>query len=609
MYTPGICSSRRGFGSLLRGVMEMLSTPPPIAASLPPFTIWYAANAIDCRPEEQKRLRVTPATEVGRPASRAETLAMLCPCGPWGCPQPRITSSTSRGSSWGVLRNTSLIQCAARSSGRVRLNDPRNDLASAVRELATMTASLMKSPMLLLRGRHLLFIELGKCFTGFRQALQQRSRRPEFSVLLMEFANALIDLLQSHRVGIPHRPTAIGGKSVTVEIDDVDVDCPQCVSLFENPRSLIYQRIDAAIDDLRGRDLPLRDSSLRAPLPHQRSQLGINARAPVFVVEIPSPHGFLTVMPHFTKTIFGERLADSGFFQMAVLLANAPAHVETCQVAGGQRAHRHAEIDKRPIYRLHLRAFFYQELRFPAIRAKHAVAYKAAAVAYQHSDFAQLLRELHAGGNHFFARLFPAHNLEQSHHVRRTEEVRSDHRFRPRGGPGDFIYVERRRVARQNRALSAGAVQVRKHGFLQRHAFENRLDHHVHTRERIVVAHRRDQLQTLIHECLREAPTLYRARVVLPDFSHTQIERRLIHILQQHRNARVGKHHRDPSAHRAGANDRHAVHRQHWSFPGNIGNLRHLALAKENMDERFRLIGEKTFGEKFCLRLAAFLER
>ena len=122
----------------------MLSTPPPINASLPPLTIWYAASAIDCRPEEQKRLRVTPPVEVGSPASMAETLAILCPCGPWGCPQPRMTSSTSRGSSWGVLRSTSRMQCAASSSGRVRLNDPRNDLARAVRELATMTASLMQ---------------------------------------------------------------------------------------------------------------------------------------------------------------------------------------------------------------------------------------------------------------------------------------------------------------------------------------------------------------------------------------------------------------------------------------------------------------------------------
>src|SRR5207249_9701185 len=54
-----------------------------------------------------------------------------------------ITSSTSFESSCGTLPRTSLMQWAVKSSGRVRLNDPRNDLASGVRELATMTASLM----------------------------------------------------------------------------------------------------------------------------------------------------------------------------------------------------------------------------------------------------------------------------------------------------------------------------------------------------------------------------------------------------------------------------------------------------------------------------------
>src|SRR6202521_3365639 len=219
-----------------------------------------------------------------------------------------MTSSTSRGSRLGVLRRTSWMQCAASSSGRVRLNDPRNHLANAVRELATMTASLMKSPNSLsptgqaLGRRNQLFVELGERLTRFRQALQKRRRFPEFSVLLMEFANALVDLLQPHRVGIPHRPAPVAWKSIAVEIDDVNVNCTQRISFFENPRSFVYQRIDAAIDDLRIGDLPLRDSCVRAPPSHQRAHLGIHAGAPVFVVEVPSPHRFLPVSPHFTKT-------------------------------------------------------------------------------------------------------------------------------------------------------------------------------------------------------------------------------------------------------------------------------------------------------------------
>src|SRR5271156_1575094 len=99
-----------------------------------------------CKQEEQNRLIVVPATDVGSPASIAETRATFCPCGPFGCAHPNTTSSISLGSSVGVLRSTSLMQCAASASGRVRLKDPRNDFASAVRELATTTASLMLSP-------------------------------------------------------------------------------------------------------------------------------------------------------------------------------------------------------------------------------------------------------------------------------------------------------------------------------------------------------------------------------------------------------------------------------------------------------------------------------
>src|SRR2546428_10455328 len=99
--------------------------------------------AIAWRPEEQKRLTVVPATVTGRPARTRATRATLLPWGPLGWAQPRITSSISAGSSWGTLPSTSLMQWAARSSGRVRLNDPRKDLARGGRELATTTASLM----------------------------------------------------------------------------------------------------------------------------------------------------------------------------------------------------------------------------------------------------------------------------------------------------------------------------------------------------------------------------------------------------------------------------------------------------------------------------------
>src|SRR5262249_43742855 len=132
-----------GWWSRLAIVID--STPPPIMTSAPSWMMWFAAYAIACRPEEQNRFSVSPATEVGRPARIAATRAILWPCEPCGWPQPMITSSTSLGSSCGTLTRTRLIVWAVKWSGGVRLNEPRNDLASGVRELATMTASLIES--------------------------------------------------------------------------------------------------------------------------------------------------------------------------------------------------------------------------------------------------------------------------------------------------------------------------------------------------------------------------------------------------------------------------------------------------------------------------------
>src|SRR3989441_7685347 len=102
--------------------------------------------AIALSPDEQKRLMVRPATLVGSPARIAATRAMLWPCAPCGWPQPRITSSTSFLSSCGTLPSTSVMQWAVKSDGSVMLNEPRCDLASGVRLLATTTASLMAGP-------------------------------------------------------------------------------------------------------------------------------------------------------------------------------------------------------------------------------------------------------------------------------------------------------------------------------------------------------------------------------------------------------------------------------------------------------------------------------
>jgi hypothetical protein len=85
----------------------------------------------------------------------------------------------------------------------------------------------------------------------------QRSGLPNFTVLMVEFQDTLKDLLETDGIGIPHRTTSIGGQPIAVEINNVDVRSPQCVAFFQNARTLVDQRIEAAVCDFRDGDLTL----------------------------------------------------------------------------------------------------------------------------------------------------------------------------------------------------------------------------------------------------------------------------------------------------------------------------------------------------------------
>ena len=92
-----------------------------------------AAYAIACRPDEQKRLTVTADAVTGMPARRLAMRATFSPCSASGIAQPRITSSTSAGSSPGARASASAMTVAAISSGRVYRSVPLGALPTAVR--------------------------------------------------------------------------------------------------------------------------------------------------------------------------------------------------------------------------------------------------------------------------------------------------------------------------------------------------------------------------------------------------------------------------------------------------------------------------------------------
>jgi hypothetical protein len=90
---------------------EIDSSPPAtITGTLSTMTRW-AAIAIACNPDEQKRLIVTPAVVTGSPARSAAARAMLPPVVPSDSEPPRMTSSTSSGST-PARRTACSIACA-----------------------------------------------------------------------------------------------------------------------------------------------------------------------------------------------------------------------------------------------------------------------------------------------------------------------------------------------------------------------------------------------------------------------------------------------------------------------------------------------------------------
>src|SRR5271168_4142483 len=116
----------------------------------------------------------------------------------------------------------------------------------------------------------------------------------------MEFGDALVHLLKSDGIGIPHRPAAIGWKSVAVDIDDVDIDCAQSISLFENACAFVDQGIDAAIGYFLRRYLALRDAGFAGPFFRQCCDVGIRRGLPILVVFVPACAGFLAEATHLT---------------------------------------------------------------------------------------------------------------------------------------------------------------------------------------------------------------------------------------------------------------------------------------------------------------------
>src|SRR5262245_30596284 len=154
-YSSGLCWRIHSSFSMCLFISfcthEIDSTPPAANTSPSPLITRCEAIAMVCRPDEQKRLTVMPEVVTGQPARMAICRAMFRPVAPSGFAHPMMTSSISAGSRCA----RSMAAHSARApivAPWVMLKAPRQLLASGVRAVDTITASVMSDNLSDLHG-------------------------------------------------------------------------------------------------------------------------------------------------------------------------------------------------------------------------------------------------------------------------------------------------------------------------------------------------------------------------------------------------------------------------------------------------------------------------
>src|SRR6202012_4676210 len=232
-------------------------------------------------------------------------------------------------------------------------------------------------------------LKIREALSLFGELLQQACGPPILTVRFFEFAHAIVDFFQSDAIRIPHRPAAMSGKAIAGKIDNVDIDGTKGETFLQDSRTFIDERVDAAPDDFLRRDWALFDSLLTAPIAHEFRNFRVRNLTSLVVVAIPACTRLLAKSSHLAQFIFGEWLPDTRLFEMAMLLANAPADIESREIGYRERAHCHSEVVQRAVNRFDACAFFDQKLRFAAVGMKHAIADESAAISHEHTDLAE----------------------------------------------------------------------------------------------------------------------------------------------------------------------------------------------------------------------------
>src|SRR5712692_4530560 len=399
----GLCSSSQGsramWGFRSFCTQEMDSNPPATMTGARSTITLCAAMAMACRPDEQKRLIVAPAVVGGRPARMAIWRAMFPPVVPSGKAQPISTSSTSAGSS--LARSiAALTTCPPSVAPWVMFRAPRQDFASPVRAVDTITASVM---------------DVSRSMEGFSfggQFGEQRRRLPEVRIAVRICGKTLHPAhhaIKPNRVGIEHRPAAEPREAIAGEVNHVDVRSAKGDAFLQDSRPLVHQCENGALDDFFIGD-PARGHAYLLPvcgnqLLHRRIGNGVALSR---LVAIPTGAGLLSEPAQLADPVGNPRELHLRLLNVAAL-ADVPAHIVAGEIRNPERSHRHSPLFQRRVDLLRQRALFQHEHRLTPVELEHPVADESIADSGNHPRLVELLRQPHHRGEHVSLRRRPAH--------------------------------------------------------------------------------------------------------------------------------------------------------------------------------------------------------
>ena len=173
--------------------------------------------------------------------------------------------------------------------------------------------------------------------------------------------------------------------------------------------------------------------------------------------------------------------------------------------------------------------------------------------------------------------------------------MRADDRSRARGHRGDFIDVQRRGVAGEDRARLTNSSSSPKTDFFSAMPSKTASIDHIRRTEIVIAEGRLNQFKPLFHELLGKAapvsPKSHNSSRCWPVRGRSRPGPFLSAAPGCRRSRTPSRCHRPWSPHQP----RDAEF--HWdsgSVLRNVGNLRHFALAKENMNQSLGLIREQT---------------